>query len=70
MYVSYESCKVKGASAAMQKLKIAGVVAFCMDITGVSQTVYVYVIPNLAFLMILGNLWKAYNKIKTALEKR
>jgi len=39
----------------MQSSNIEGVVAFQMDIGGFSQTVYAYVVPELAFPMILGN---------------
>lgn len=54
-YVSHEGRNVKGASTAMQNSKIEGVVAFRMEIDGFHQTVYAYVVPDLAFPMILGN---------------
>jgi len=41
-----------------------------MDIGGFSQTVYAYVVPELAFPMILGNPWKAHNKVRTAPERK
>lgn len=49
---------------------ITGVVAFRMEIAGFTQRVYAYVVPGLAFPIILGNPWKAHNKIRTAPEKR
>jgi hypothetical protein len=54
----------------MRNSEVKGVVTFRIDIAGHSQVVYVYVIPNLDFLLILGNPWKAHNKIRTAPEKR
>jgi transposase InsO family protein len=68
--VSTETRGVKGASAAMQGSKIKGVVAFRMKIAGFTQKAYAYVVPDLAFPMILGNPWKAHNKVRTAPEKR
>jgi len=49
---------------------IEGVVAFRMEIRGFQQIVYAYVVPNLAFPLILGNPWKAHNQVRTAPEKR
>lgn len=69
-WVSRESRAVRGASAYMQGSKIEGVVAFRMEIAGFHQTVYAYVVPGLAFPVILGNPWKAHNKVRTAPEKR
>ena len=69
-FVSHERREVKGASSFMKSSDIEGVVAFCMDIAGFQQEVYAYVVPGLAFPMILGNPWKAHNKVQTAPEKR
>jgi transposase InsO family protein len=69
-FVSHETRAVKGASAAMRNSSAEGVVAFRMGIDGFHQTVYAYVVPDLAFPLILGNPWKAHNKIRTAPEKR
>nr|POE51760.1 hypothetical protein CFP56_25967 [Quercus suber] len=55
-WVSQETRHVSGASASMQSSRIEGVVAFLMEIDGFQQTVYAYVVPRLAFLVILGNL--------------
>jgi len=68
-YVSRENRKVKGASSMMEGSSIEGVVALRMEIIGFSQIVYAYVVPKLAFPIILGNPWKAHNKIRTAPEK-
>ena len=54
----------------MGGLRIEGVVAFRMEIRGFQQIVYAYVVPNLAFPLILGNPQKAYNQVRTAPEKR
>ena len=54
----------------MRGSKIKGVVAFRIDIEGFQQDVYAYVVPRLAFPLILGNPWKAHNKVRTAPEKR
>ena len=40
-----------------------------MEVAGFRQTVYAYVVPGLVFPMILGNPWKAHNKIRTAPDK-
>ena len=69
-FVSTETREVKGASAAMQGSSIKGVVAFRMKIAGFTQKMYAYVVPDLAFPVILGNPWKAHNKVRTAPEKR
>jgi hypothetical protein len=69
-FVSHEKREVKGASSFMKSSNIEGVVAFRMEIAGFQQEVYAYVVPGLAFPMILGNPWKAHNKIRTAPEKR
>jgi len=69
-YVSREIREVKGASSAMQNANIVGVVAFRMEIDGFQQTVYAYVVPGLQFPLVLGNPWKAHNKVRTAPEKR
>jgi len=68
-FVSHEKRDVKGASAAMQSSSIEGVVAFRMKMRGFKQKVYAYVVPDLAFPLILGNPWKAHNRIRTAPEK-
>ena len=70
MYMSYETREIKGALKAMQSLRIKGVVGFRMKIARFSQRVYAYVVPKLAFPMILENPWKAQNKIRTTPEKR
>ena len=69
-YVSSENREIKGASKVMKNGKIKGAVAFRMEIAGFNQNVYAYVVDNLAFPIILGNPWKAANKIRTAPEKR
>ena len=69
-YVSREIREVKGASSAMQNANIVGVVAFRMEIDGFQQTVYAYVVPGLQFPLVLGNPWKAHNKVRTAPERR
>ena len=69
-FVSQETREVKGASSAMKSSNIEGVVAFRMEIAGFHQTVYAYVVPGLAFPLILGNPWKAHNRIRTAPENR
>ena len=69
-FISSEIRQVKGASTKMEGSKIKGVVAFNMEIEGFSQTVYAYVVPGLAFPLILGNPWKAHNQVRTAPEKR
>jgi transposase InsO family protein len=69
-FVSRETREVKGASSAMQNANIIGVVAFRMEISGFLQNVYAYVVPGLAFPLVLGNPWKAHNKVRTAPEKR
>lgn len=69
-FISLETREVKGASSAMQGSSIIGVVAFNMEIKGFRQKVYAYVVPDLAFPLILGNPWKAHNKVRTAPEKR
>ena len=53
----------------MQGSTIEGVVALRVNIAGFSQTIYAYIVLELAFPIILGNPWKAHNKIRTALEK-
>ena len=40
-----------------------------MEIGGFRQWVYAYSVPDLAFPMILGNPWKAHNKVRTAPEE-
>ena len=69
-FVSRESREVKGASSFMKSSKIEGVVAFYMRIAGFRQKVYAYVVPGLIFPLILGNPWKAHNKVRTAPEER
>jgi len=69
-FVSHESREVKGASSFMKSSKIEGVVAFFMRIAGFRQKVYAYVVPGLTFPLILGNPWKAHNKVRTAPEER
>jgi len=69
-FVSRETREVKGASSAMQNANIVGVVAFRMEIYGFPQMVYAYVVPGLQFPLVLGNPWKAHNKVRTAPEKR
>ena len=69
-FVSHETREIKGASSCMKSSNIIGVVAFRMDIAGFHQTVYAYVVPSLAFPLILGNPWKAHNKIRTAPDKQ
>jgi hypothetical protein len=69
-FLSFEKREVKGASSAMKSSIIEGVVAFRMELVGFSQTVYAYVVPDPAFPLILGNPWKAHNRIRTAPEKR
>jgi len=69
-FVSTEVRQVKGASTSMGGSGIEGVVAFRMEIRGFQQIVYAYVVPNLAFPLILGNPWKAHNQVRTAPEKR
>ena len=54
----------------MKSSKIEGVVAFFMRIAGFRQKVYAYVVPGLTFPLILGNPWKAHNKVRTAPEER
>ena len=68
-FVSRENREAKGATS-MKGSKIEGVVAFRMDVEGFRQKVYAYVVPNLAFPLILGNPWKAHNGVRTAPEKR
>ena len=68
--VSNETREVKGASAFMKSSTIRGVVAFHMEIAGFRQKVFAYVVPGLAFPLILGNPWKAHNQVRTAPEKR
>lgn len=53
----------------MKGANIEGVVAFQMEIDGFEQTVYAYVVSDLAFPVILGNPWKAHNKVRTQPEK-
>lgn len=69
-FVSYESRQIKGASALMSSSNIKGVVEFHMEISGFRQNVYAYAVPGLAFPLILGNPWKAHNKVRTAPEER
>jgi transposase InsO family protein len=69
-FVSYETREIKGASSFMSSSKIKGVVAVHMEIAGFRQEVYAYAVPGLAFPLILGNPWKAHNKVRTAPEKR
>ena len=64
--VSHESRGVKGATSTMGSSDIEGVVAFRIEVAGFHQTVYAYIVPGLAFPVILGNPWKAHNKIRTA----
>jgi hypothetical protein len=40
----------------MKNANIVGVVAFRMGINGFRQMVYAYVVPRLAFPLVLGNL--------------
>ena len=68
-YVSHETREVKGATSALESANIVGVVAFRMEINGFTQNVYAYVVPGLAFPLVLGNPWKAHNKVRTAPEK-
>ena len=68
--IGHDTRDVKGASSCMKSSNIEGVVAFRMGIDGFHQTVYAYVVPGLAFPLILGNPWKAHNKIRSAPEKR
>ena len=69
-FVSHESREVKGASSFMKSSKIEGVVAFFMRIAGFRQKVYAYIVLGLTFPLILGNPWKAHNKVRTAPEER
>ena len=69
-YISHETREIKGASSRMKSSNIEGVVAFRMEINGFHQTVYAYVVPGLAFPLILGNPWKAHNRVRTAPEKQ
>lgn len=43
-----------------------GVTAFHMEIDGVHEKSYAYIVPKMGYPLILGNPWKATNNVRTA----
>ena len=54
-YVTDECRSITGASKSIRYAKSKGVVAFFIEINGFRENTYAYVIPDLSFLLILGN---------------
>ena len=57
---------VKGVTREEMKARTAGVTGFEINFNEHQSLIYVYVVPNLEFPLILGNLWKAHNYVRTA----
>lgn len=61
--------RIKGATSEMVGARITAITALELEIAGYRETIYAYVVPNLEYPMVLGNPWKALNRIRTAPEE-
>src|ERR1700761_5863548 len=68
--VDRTSRRIRGATEAMKDSGIEGVVGLRMEMGGFPQTIYAYQVPDLLFPLILGNPWKAHNRVRTAPEEK
>lgn len=57
---------IKGPTQDMNGLSVTGVTAFRLEIDGLSERAFAYIVPGLEYPLILGNPWKTKNKVRTA----